>query len=167
MWQLILAIYITSYCTEELFSKYRIYSRTLYTPRKNFVRYLVEYPTLSFLILSTCVTIPMSLIPNDINVYTPNIKFDMHIFWVIWLINIGEELLFRGLFIEKLGRTVNTYIFVSVMYGILWGLISNGVIPIGVTFSLLGFTYSLATEKYGILELAFYKTLLYSAALIM
>jgi membrane protease YdiL (CAAX protease family) len=171
MWQLAAGICGVFYLAGKTGVIDKMFERPRYARRKNILRYVVEYPTMSFLILGVLGMLPAVAMGHvdrvartDTGTVLPGY---MATFSVLCWINICEELFFRGILFKKMGQNCGSYIVSAALYGGYWGLLTGKMIPNAPLFGLLGLTYGFATERYGQLELALYKTCLFGIVLIV
>lgn len=169
MWQLTIAIFSVFYLANRTGLLDDV-GRPNYVRRKSILRYVVEYPTLSFLTLAVSGMIPAVLMGHvekaprtDSGTILPGY---MTTFSILCWMSVCEELFFRGIMIRGLGQNIGSYMVSSLLYSAYWSFLAGNVLPTAPIFGLLGLTYGFATEKYSIMELIIYKTGLFGLVLI-
>ena len=167
MWQLTCAIIGVFYTAHRAGILEKILYRPRYVPRKGILRYIVEYPTLSFIAVSVVSVIPAVAMGSCNAPKTDSLPRNTLTFSVLAWLCVCEELLFRGVIRSRLPRNWKAYMLSGVMYGTYYTLLTGIDLPQFLLFSLLGTVYGFGAEKYSVAELILFKTGLFSVALLI
>jgi len=144
-----------------------LYTRPQSPPRKNFLRYIVNFPTLSGAV-AVIVTTGLLNMFYDTHNYTTDVHITMSygtallILWTTFCEEVAFRLVMRYL-VGSSGFLV--YVYTSYLNVLLWFLLSGGQLQTLYIFFILGLTYGYGSEKYMVSELILFRYTLYMVAI--